>query len=327
MTRRLEYGTLDAAARHYAAEWMRPDRRTPSGKRWLGGKAYVEQDFKNFTFKDEFDYLLNSDSGIKGWLGGKALAEFEAMAGEKFAPRDDAVFAALLKEKLAVDPFGGHIPGVIGTTNIGSRIVGIRHKLIKTESWGELLIPKNAYWPVYAGEPEERDASSRLPDMLPEGAYAWPVDIVFANVTNISAELCIAALDQVTLRFDEGSTAANIRGRTGTQPADPDATEDGTLLFTLVMTDPAFPAAVDDTDGSCSVTASAITDDTSADATGTLGYCRFAATGAGADDHLDGNATTDGSGATDWNTVAVTSGSTISMTSAVVGMSQGSTAS
>ena len=324
MSRILDVATLEKAAEHYAAEFIRPDRKGRH-ELFIGGPAYVEQDFQRFTFKDEHEFLVDA---IKGWLGEKALVKFEAMARERFAPRDDAVFAALLREKLAVDPDGNHIPGAIGTTNIGSRIVGIRHKLIKTSSWGELLLPKNAYWPVYAGEPEEREAGSSRPDVLPKGAFPWPVDIVnMANVTNISAELGIAALDQVTLRFDEGSTAAEIRGRTGAQPADPDAAETGTLLFTLVMTDPAFPAAVDDADGSVSVTASAIADDVSADATGTLTYCRFAATGTGADDHLDGNATTDGTGATDWNTVAITSGSTVSMTSCIVGLSQGSTAS
>jgi hypothetical protein len=39
---------------------------------------------------------------------------------------------------------------------------------------------------------------------------------------------------------------ATLRGYTGTQPADPDATETGTLLFTLTMIDPAFGVAADD---------------------------------------------------------------------------------
>ncbi len=325
MTRHLEYPTLDGAARHYAAEWMRPDRRTPSGKRWLGGQAYVLQDFHNFTFKDEYEYVLD---GMRGWLGSRAIAEFEAAGKEHFSPRDDTVFAALLREKLAIDPNGNHIRGVIGTANIGTRIVGLRHKLVKTRHFGEILLPKNEYWPVYAGEPEERELGTSRPDELPKDAEPWPVDIVYANVTNISAELCIAALDRVTISLEEGSTAAEIRGRDGSQPADPDAAETGNLLFTLTMTDPnAFAGAVDDTDGSCSATAATITDDVSADFTATLGYCRFAATGTGLDDHIDGNATTDGTGATDWNTLAIVSGSTVSMTSCVMGMSQGPTAS
>ncbi len=328
MTRHLEYPTLDVAARHYASEWMRPDRKSRAGN-LIGGQAYVRENFQKFTFKDEFDYLLNSDAGIKAWLGGKALDEFEKMAHESFAPREDVVFARLLKEKLAIDPDGNHLSGVVGTTNLGSRIVGTRHKIIKTKRFGEIVLPKLVSWPVYAGEPEERDAGNPKLDMLPAGADPWPVDIVYmANVTNISAEVCIAALDQMTIALEEGSTAAEVRGRVGAQPADPDAAESGALLFTLVMTDPVtFAAAVDDADGSCSATAGAIADDVSADATDTLGYCRFAATGAGADDHIDGNATTDGTGATDWNTLAIVSGSTVSMTSAVLGMSQGSTAS
>ncbi len=340
MTRRLKYTTLDAAARHYASEWMRPDRRTPSGKMWIGGQAYVLQDFHNFTFKDEFEYL---HEGIKGWLGGKALAEFETAAKGHFAPREDSVFAELLKTKLAIDPNGDHIKGVVGTTEIGrERVVDRQPVLVRRpvvvpvvpgEVGGEWKIVgyrehtsiKPAYWPIYAGEGEERAAGNPNIDQLPVGAEPLALG---ANVTNISEEACRAALDTMTVRLEEGSTAAEVRGRVGAQPADPDAAESGVLLFTLVMTDPAtFAAAVDDGDGSCSATAAAIADDTSADATDTLGYCRFAATGTGADDHIDGNATTDGSGATDWNTLAITSGSTVSMTSCVLGMSQGSTAS
>ena len=352
MTRVLDYATLDAAARHYASEWMREDRRTPSGKNWIGGQAFVEQEYQRFTFKDEFEYLLDSDGGIKAWLGGKALVEFETMAAEKFAPRDDVVFAELLRKKLAIDPNGNHIEGVVGITEIGReritdrRPVLVRRPIVRPvipgETAGEWKIVgyrehvsiQPVYWPIYAGEGEERAAGRIKFEIGAAGPGADPLPLTTeplalgANVTNISEELCRAALDQITARLEEGSTAAEIRGRVGAQPADPDAAESGVLLFTLPMTDPvAFAAAVDDGDGSCSATAGTITDDTSADAGGTLGYCRFAATGTGADDHLDGNATTDGTGATDWNTLVITAGSTISMTSAVAGMSQGSTAS
>ena len=37
MSRRLEVVTLENAAEHYAAEWLRPDRKGPSGKVFIGG--------------------------------------------------------------------------------------------------------------------------------------------------------------------------------------------------------------------------------------------------------------------------------------------------
>jgi len=78
----------------------------------------------------------------------------------------------------------------------------------------------------------------------------------------------------------------------------------------------AFGAAADAAPGG-TATASAVTDDASADATATLGYCRASSTADGAtpvDDHLDGEAGTSGA---DFNfsTLAIVSGATISLTS------------
>lgn len=321
MSRAMEVETLSNAAKHYASEWMRLDRMSPSGKFFIGGPSYVLQDLYNATYKDEHETLV---VGIKEWLGGKALAEFESKAKEKFSPREDAVFHQLLRDKLAIDPNGNHIPGVIGTVQVGTRIVGVKPKVLKTRRFGEILIPKNEYWPVYAGEYEERAAGSTRPDPLPEGAEPWPLDVLHATNPNISAEAAIAALDAIVVRLDEGSTAATIRGRTGSQPADPDAAETGTLLFTLTMSDPAFGAAVDDTPGALA-TASAITNDASADATNTLTYCRVGATGTGADDHIDGSA---GTSAADFifNTVSIVSGAVVSMSSFTILLPQGGTA-
>lgn len=321
MPRTLEVATLEGAAKHYAGEWMRPDRKSPSGKVFVGGPSYVLQDLFNATYKDEHDALVK---GVKEWLGGKALAEFEKKAKETFAPREDKVFQALLKEKLAVDPNGNHIAGAIGTVQLGNRIVGVRTKIRKTRRFGEVMVRKSEYWPVYAGEPEERAAGSTRPDPLPADAEPWPLSELHATNPNISAEAAIAALDAIVDSLDEGSTAATIRGRTGSQPADPDATETGTLLFTLTMSDPAFGAAGDDTPGAIA-TADTITDDSSADATNTLTYCRCGATGTGADDHIDGSA---GTSSADFvfNTVSIVSGAVVSMTSFTVSLPQGATA-
>jgi len=138
--------------------------------------------------------------------------------------------------------------------------------------------------------------------------------------TRLAAATAIAACNAVVDALDGGTTAATIRGRTGTQPADPDAAESGTLLFTLTCTDPAFGGAVDGAPGGVA-TASAITDDSSADATGTLTYCRAGATGTGADDIIDGEAGTSGADF-NFNTVSIVSGSTVSMTSWTVTMPQ-----
>lgn len=319
--RALDTTTLDAAARHYAGEFMRVDQRTPSGNFFLGGPNYVFQDLYNATYKDEHEYLVN---GIKEWLGGSALKEFETRAKNAFAPREDKVYADLLRKKLAVDPNGNHIPGAIGTVQIGSRFVGTRMKIVKTKRFGEIMLPKNVYWPVYAGEPEEREAGNTRLDPLPKGADPWPSIEYHATNPNISAELALAMIDTLTGRLDEGSTAATIRGRTGTQPADPDAAESGTLLFTLTMSDPAFGAGSDIAPGA-RVSAAAITNDSSADATNTLTYCRVGATGTGADDHIDGSA---GTSAADFifNTVSIVSGAVVSMSSFTVTLPQGATA-
>ena len=347
MPRHLDIATLDGAAEFYAAEFLRPTRWSPrNGKIALGGRNYVLQCLTNATFKDEHDYLVGQ---MKEWMGAKTLATFGAVAKETFSPRDDAVFSKLLLERLAIDPDGKHVEGAIGTVQQGDRVIGRRPLLIrrpimrpidpenaagdwKIVGYRERMISAPIYWHVYAGEGSER-AEGRIKanvgdagpgaDPLPPGAEPLAVG---ANVSNISAEACIAGIDAIADRLDEGSTAAEIRGRTGAQPADPDASESGTLLFTLPCSDPAVNGGVDDTDGTCSAAFDTITDDAAADATGTLGYCRIAATGAGADDHIDGNATTDGSGATDWNTLSIVSGSTVSMTSASIGQSQGSTA-
>ena len=348
MTRALDTATLDGAAEFYAAEFLRPTRWSPDNDKFArGGRDYVLQCLFNATFKDEHERLVEQ---MKGFMGAKTLVAFEAAAKETFSPREDKVFAKLLEQHLAIDPAGNHIEGAIGTVDLGRRVVGRRPILVRRPivrpidpanpagAWHIVGYREHAAmsrdeWPIYAGEGIER-AEGRIKalvgaagpgaDPLPEGAEPLAVG---ANVTNISAESCIAALDTMTLRLDEGSTAANIRGRTGSQPADPDASETGTLLFTLVCSDPAILGAVDDTDGSCSAAFDTVTADASADATGTLSYCRFAATGAGADDHIDGNATTDGSGATDWNTLAIVSGANVSLTSGSLGQSQGSTAS
>ena len=76
-----------------------------------------------------------------------------------------------------------------------------------------------------------------------------------------------AAADAVVDRLDAGSGAGTIEIRTGSQPTNADDADTGTLLATLTFSDPAFGAASNGV-----ATASIITSDSSADATGTAGY-------------------------------------------------------
>ena len=87
-----------------------------------------------------------------------------------------------------------------------------------------------------------------------------------------TAAMCDAGVD----RADSGTGAALLRIYTGAAPSNVDAAATGTLLGTLVMSDPAFGNAADFGSPATAsrATASAITSDTSADATGTAGYYR-----------------------------------------------------
>ena len=88
-----------------------------------------------------------------------------------------------------------------------------------------------------------------------------------------------------------------------------------TLLGTCTMNASAFGAPADANPGA-TITAAAIADDSSADATGTVAWCRISTQLAGTaiSDHNCGTSSADFV----FNTVAITSGSTISVTSFVI---------
>jgi hypothetical protein len=142
-----------------------------------------------------------------------------------------------------------------------------------------------------------------------------------ANNFNISNACAKRLADAFTTEIDLGSTAAVIDIRSGSQPADPDTAATGTLLATLTMSDPSFGSAADANPGG-RITANSITSDSSADATNTAGYFRMRSTGTGADDVADGEVGTSGSDL-NMNTTAITAGSTVSITSMTVTMSEG----
>jgi len=118
-----------------------------------------------------------------------------------------------------------------------------------------------------------------------------------------------AAMDAVVDLIDAGAGAGTINIYDGTQPADANtAVSTQTLLATLTFSDPAFGA----TSTAGVATASAITDDASADATGTASWARI----------LDSNSNVIfdcdvGTSATTiiLNSVSITIGGTVSITS------------
>jgi hypothetical protein len=313
--RTLDTATLAAAGAYYAGTFMMNAGRF--NRDWVMGQLH------KLTFKDEF---VDVCAAVRGQLGPAAAADFEARAKKAFSPRTDQVFEEMLATKLAITPAGLHIPGQIGSTQVGGRPVGrrlTRHGM------------QPAHWPVYAGEDEERARGGGIADPLPPPGAWWPdetshlgmPDVLMALNTNVSIAWAIAELDAARVLLDEGTGIGVIQGRTGAQPADPNATVTGTLLFTLGLAAVALGAAGDDSPGALS-TAGAIAADASADATGTLGYCRASSSNDGAtplNDHIDGEAGTSGA---DFNftTVAIVAGAEISMTSWTVTQPQGPTA-
>lgn len=86
----------------------------------------------------------------------------------------------------------------------------------------------------------------------------------------ISSDCRSAACDAIVDRLDLGSAAGYIQIRTGSPPATPATANSGTLLATLTFSDPAFGSA-----STGVATASAITSDSSADASGDAGHFRL----------------------------------------------------
>ena len=177
---------------------------------------------------------------------------------------------------------------------------------------------------VHVGETEEEAAIRVTMRHASHGVVIFPLaqmPPVMALNTRISNVAAKRACDAVVDSLDDGAGAAVIQGRTGTQPADPDTATTGTNLFTLVCSDPAFGSAADAAPGG-RATASAITSDSSADATGTLAYCRASSTTDSITpltSHIDGEA---GTGTADFvmNTLAIVSGATVALSSWTVTM-------
>ncbi len=90
-----------------------------------------------------------------------------------------------------------------------------------------------------------------------------------ASDFEISTAARNAACDAIVDLVDGGAGAGTLTIRTGSPPATPATADSGTLLGTLTFSDPAFGSAATGV-----ATASAITSDSSADASGDAGHFR-----------------------------------------------------
>lgn len=130
----------------------------------------------------------------------------------------------------------------------------------------------------------------------------------------ISNAAAIAGLNAITALINVGG-AGSIKIYTGAAPTNVEDAATGTLLGTCTFSATSFPTATDANPGALA-TASTITGDTSADATGTAGYYRL----------LAGNGTTAvaqgtcGTATADmiFNDVAITTGGAINITSMTI---------
>jgi len=119
------------------------------------------------------------------------------------------------------------------------------------------------------------------------------------------------AADAVVDLVDAGGSAGELRIYGGTKPGDVNAALSGnTLLAALPMSDPAFGAAA-----SGVATASAITSDTSADATGTATFFRIGSVNTGTfTPTMQGDVGTSGADL-NLSSVSITAGGTVSVSS------------
>ena len=330
--RSLDTATLDEAAKFRAGEFIRPSvfsRRSP--KIATMGREWVLQGLYRLPFGDEFDYLVPA---IKGWMGPSALKEFEAETKKLFTPRSDATLVKELAKRLAITTDGKHIPGKVGKIVVGGRRMGTH--LVEVETTLSHMWRKengldkshrrtehrivNLNWHIYAGEEEERAAGSSAVDPFPRGAAG----ILMALNTRIANVIAIKMCDIAVDELDTGTVDGILVGRTGVQVADPDTAPAGTILFEHDLATPAFGAAVDAAPGG-EATAGAVADDTSANATGTLGWLRGSSSNGfptPLDDLIDGEAGTSGADF-NYNTLAIVVAATVSLTSWTVKVPEG----
>lgn len=146
------------------------------------------------------------------------------------------------------------------------------------------------------------------------------IRILFANGFYVTNTVAKSMLDALTTAADAGS-AAVINIYSGSVPADADASIGAaTLLAQLTMSATSFGAAADANPGA-RITANTITADSSADNTGTASFFRILTQNAGT---VIAQGTV-GTSSADLvlNTTSITSGSTVSISSATITLPEG----
>lgn len=140
--------------------------------------------------------------------------------------------------------------------------------------------------------------------------------------TKIANSEAISACDSVVDAIDGGAGAGVLRIFGGTQPTNADDTHSETVLAELTLSDPAFGNATD-ADPGATATANAISDDTSANNSGTATWFRAHISSAAATDGgvIDGDVSaTGGGGDLELDSTSISSGATVSVTSWTVTM-------
>lgn len=134
-----------------------------------------------------------------------------------------------------------------------------------------------------------------------------------ANLFKLGTTCRNAACNGIVLAIDGGTPPGRLEHRTGAQETNVSDASTGTLLGTNIFSNPSFGSASTGT-----ATASSITSDTNADASGTAGHFRIY-TGAGGDTAalMQGNTSTSGADLNFDNNVIV-AGGTIAITSLTI---------
>lgn len=124
------------------------------------------------------------------------------------------------------------------------------------------------------------------------------------------------ANDAIVDELDAAATAGKVEFRTGAQPTNVDDADSGTLLGTCPFGDPAFDDSGADGGNAAGVaTANAITSDSSADNSGTVGHARLK----DGDDNIHSDCTCgQGSGDISFDNSTIVAGGTIAITSMTI---------
>jgi len=290
----------------------------------------VDQLFR-VRYRDEFDHLVEA---LHQELSTKNAARLLKIGKPVWQPREQMVFEEELRKYLAITPNGEHIEGAIGRVQVGRRFMRNNQVLVETKASirqrkarglklhvagrtdREVVNrPVNEYWPIYAGEAEERTRNGGgVADSFPDWYLGPPLSAAVAGISN---EAALAACDAIVDLVDEGSSNGTVGIYADTRATDVDtAVGSQVLCARLAGSDPFFGNAADAAPGG-RATANAITADTSADATDTATWFRVSATNDGStplDDHIDGNVGTSDADMV-LNTVAIVAGAEVNINS------------